>query len=155
MSNKSVGRPVETNPRTVAVRFKVTREENERIIELCKKIEKNKSDFMRNLVLGNINEAEFFTYIGLIPLLQKIKKHTVGKTQNIKDDLRTVVIMFKVTKEENEKIEELTKKMDMKKSRLLRNLALSNLEDDEFKEKIGFLPLVRKVNEFKDKMKGI
>ena len=47
--------------------------------------------------------------------------------------------MFKVTKEENERIETLTEKMNMKKSRLLRNIALCNLGDAEFIQNIGII----------------
>ena len=88
MSNKNVGRPIETNPRNVLVKFKVTKDENKRILDLCEKINKNRSDLMRNLVLGNIDEAEFFTYIGLIPFLQKFKKQTTIEQEKAKDDLK-------------------------------------------------------------------
>ncbi len=63
--------------------------------------------------------------------------------------------MIKVTIEENERIETLTEKMNMKKSRLLRNIVLGNIGDAEFFQNIGLLPLIKKVNELKNKLKGI
>lgn len=45
--------------------------------------------------------------------------------------------------------------MGMNKSRLIRNLLLGNLEDAEFFQKIGILPLVKNLVAFKDKLKGI
>ena len=68
---------------------------------------------------------------------------------------RNVQIKIKVTEEEAERIDELSEKMGMNKSRLIRNLLLGNLEDAEFFQKVGILPLVKNLVEFKDKLKGI
>lgn len=68
---------------------------------------------------------------------------------------RNVQIKIKVTEEENKRIEELSEKMGMNKSRLIRNLILGNLDDAEFLQKIGILPLVKNLIEFKEKLKGI
>ena len=68
---------------------------------------------------------------------------------------RNVQIKIKVTEEEAQRIDELAEKMGMNKSRLIRNLLLGNLEDAEFFQKVGILPLVKNLVEFKDKLKGI
>jgi len=68
---------------------------------------------------------------------------------------RNVQIKIKVTEEEAKRIDELSEKMGMNKSRLIRNLLLGNLEDAEFFQKVGILPLVKNLVEFKDKLKGI
>lgn len=45
--------------------------------------------------------------------------------------------------------------MGMTKARLMRNLALGGLEDAEFLQKVGILPLVKNLIDFRDKLKGI
>lgn len=57
--------------------------------------------------------------------------------------------------EENERIEELAKKMGMPKSRLMRNLALGGLDDSEFLQNVGLLPLIKNLRNLKDKLNGI
>lgn len=68
---------------------------------------------------------------------------------------RDIKVTVRFTKEENERVEELAKKMGMTKARLMRNLALGGLEDGEFLQKIGILPLVKNLIDFRDKLKGI
>lgn len=68
---------------------------------------------------------------------------------------RDIKVTVRFTKEENERVEELAKKMGMTKARLMRNLALGGLEDAEFLQKVGILPLVKNLIEFKDKLKGL
>ena len=73
----------------------------------------------------------------------------------IEENPRNVQIKIKVTEEEAKRIDELADKMGMNKSRLIRNLLLGNLEDAEFLQKVGILPLIKNLIEFKDKLKGI
>lgn len=73
----------------------------------------------------------------------------------IEENPRNVQIKIKVTEEEAKRIDELADKMGMNKSRLIRNLLLGNLEDAEFLQKVGILPLVKNLVAFKDKLKGI
>lgn len=73
----------------------------------------------------------------------------------IEENPRNVQIKIKVTEEEAQRIEELAEKMGMNKSRLIRNLLLGNLNDAEFLQKVGILPLVKNLIEFKDKLKGL
>lgn len=68
---------------------------------------------------------------------------------------RDVKVTVRFTKEENERVEELAKKMGMTKARLMRNLALGGLEDAEFLQRVGILPLVKNLIDFRDKLKGI
>lgn len=68
---------------------------------------------------------------------------------------RDIKVTVRFTKEENERVEELAKKMGMTKARLMRNLALGGLEDAEFLQKVGILPLVKNLIDFRDKLKGI
>lgn len=73
----------------------------------------------------------------------------------IEENPRNVQIKIKVTEEEAKRIDELAEKMGMNKSRLIRNLLLGNLEDAEFLQKVGILPLVKNLVAFKDRLKGI
>ncbi len=73
----------------------------------------------------------------------------------IEENPRNVQIKIKVTEEEAKRIDGLAEKMGMNKSRLIRNLLLGNLEDAEFLQKVGILPLVKNLVAFKDKLKGI
>lgn len=59
MSEKKAGRPVEENPRDVRVTVRFTKEENERVEELAKKMGMPKARLMRNLALGGLDDAEF------------------------------------------------------------------------------------------------
>uniref|UniRef100_UPI004047AED5 plasmid mobilization protein n=1 Tax=Aliarcobacter sp. TaxID=2321116 RepID=UPI004047AED5 len=68
---------------------------------------------------------------------------------------RDIKVTVRFTKEENERVDELAKKMGMTKARLMRNLALGGLEDAEFLQKVGILPLVKNLIDFRDKLKGI
>ncbi|WP_152060394.1 plasmid mobilization protein [Aliarcobacter vitoriensis] len=68
---------------------------------------------------------------------------------------RDVKVTVRFTKEENERVEELAKKMGMTKARLMRNLALGGLEDAEFLQKVGILPLVKNIRDYVDKIRGI
>lgn len=62
---------------------------------------------------------------------------------------RDIKVTVRFTKEENERVEELAKKMGMTKARLMRNLALGGLEDAEFLQKVGILPLVKNLIKLK------
>ncbi len=73
------------------------------------------------------------------------------KQENPKD----VKVTIRFTKEENTRLEELAEKMGMTKSRLMRNLALGGLDDAEFLQKVGILPLVKNIRDYIDKVKGI
>jgi len=78
---------------------------------------------------------------------------TVGRP--VESNPRSVQLKIKVTEEEAKKIEELAKKMEMTKSRLIRNLLLGGLDDAVFLNKIGILPLVKNLRDLKDKLSGV
>jgi len=68
-----VGRPTKEDKRNIEIRFRVNEEENERIEKLAEKMKMNKSRLIRNIVLGDLTEAELLHSIGLLPLTQKAK----------------------------------------------------------------------------------
>ncbi|MCT7609811.1 CopG family transcriptional regulator [Aliarcobacter butzleri] len=72
MSENSVGRPKEENPRNVQLKIKVTEEEARRIEELAEKMGMNKSRLIRNLLLGNLDDAEFLQKIYVLPIAKRI-----------------------------------------------------------------------------------
>jgi len=82
-----------------------------------------------------------------------MKKTTVGRPKE--KNPRNTQIKIKVTEDEYKRIEELAIQMGMNKSRLIRNLLLGNLDDAEFLQKVGILPIVKNLKEFKERMMGI
>ncbi len=72
MSENSVGRPKEENPRNVQLKIKVTEEEARRIEELAEKMGMNKSRLIRNLLLGGLDDGEFLQKIYVLPIAKKI-----------------------------------------------------------------------------------
>lgn len=68
---------------------------------------------------------------------------------------RDITLRIRVSEEEAKMIEELAEKMEMNKSRLIRNLLLGGLDDAKFLDKVGVLPLVKNIRDLKDKWKGI
>ena len=65
-----VGRPRKEEKRDIEIRFRVTKEENERIEQLAEQMKMNKSRLIRNVVLGEIKDVELLANIGLIPIVQ-------------------------------------------------------------------------------------
>lgn len=67
----TVGRPKKEDKRDIEIRFRVSKEENERIEELAEKMKMNKSRMIRNILLGDIGQFEMLNNIGLLPIVQK------------------------------------------------------------------------------------
>lgn len=65
-----------------------------------------------------------------------------------KEDKRDIEIRFRVSAEENEKIEKLAEKLKMNKSRMIRNLILGELTDTEMLTNIGLFPIVQNIKAF-------
>lgn len=70
-----------------------------------------------------------------------------------KENNKNIQLKILVTEEEAQKIDELAKEMEMSKSRLIRNLVLGGLEDAEFLQKVGILPLVKNLVKFTNQFK--
>lgn len=64
---------------------------------------------------------------------------------------RDIEIRFRVTEEENERIEKLAERMQINKSRMIRNIVLGDIGDYEMLANIGVLPIVKKAMTFYDK----
>ena len=79
---KKVGRPKEENPRDIVIKFKVNKEENEKIEKLANEIGMNKSRLIRNIVLGDLGEIKFSKNIGMLPLIQNIQSF-IDKTRGV------------------------------------------------------------------------
>ena len=67
------GRPKKEDKRDIEIRFRVSKEENERIEELAKKLKMNKSRLIRNVLLGDLSEMEMLNNIGVLPIIQNAK----------------------------------------------------------------------------------
>ena len=79
----------------------------------------------------------------------------VGRPKK-EEDKRDIEIRFRVSAEENERIEKLAEKMQMNKSRLIRNIVLGDLGEINMMHNIGFLPIVQNVLSFYEKnFKGV
>lgn len=68
-----------------------------------------------------------------------------------KEDKRDIEIRFRVSTEENERIEKLAKKLKMNKSRLIRNVVLGDIGEFEMMTNFGVLPIVQNIKAFYDK----
>ncbi len=69
----TVGRPKKEDKRDIEIRFRVSKEENERIEELAKKLKMNKSRLIRNMLLGDLSDIEMLNNIGILPIIQNAK----------------------------------------------------------------------------------
>jgi hypothetical protein len=73
-----------------------------------------------------------------------------------KEDKRDIEIRFRVSEEENARIEKLAQRLKMNKSKLIRNIVLGDLKDIELLSNIGVIPIVQNAMAFYDKnFKGI
>lgn len=68
-----------------------------------------------------------------------------------KEDKRDIEIRFRVSAEENERIDKLAKKLKMNKSRLIRNILLGELKDMEMLSNVGLIPIVQNAMAFYEK----
>ncbi|MDQ1244246.1 MAG: hypothetical protein QG565_586 [Campylobacterota bacterium] len=69
---------------------------------------------------------------------------------------RSIEVKIRLTEEENEKLEKIANKIKMSKARLIRNIALGDIDDINIIQNIGILPLIQNVKAFYDKtFKGI
>ncbi len=64
---------------------------------------------------------------------------------------RDIKFEVRFSKEEMERIEKIAKKLNLPKSRIIRNLVLTGLEDAELFEKLGLLTVAQKIKELKEK----
>lgn len=64
-----------------------------------------------------------------------------------KEVIRDVLVQFKVTQEENEKIEALADKLKMNKSKLIRNIVLGDIEDSMWIN-MNVLPIMQQAKAF-------
>jgi predicted DNA-binding protein len=86
------GRHKVEKPRDIEIRFRVNEDENEKIEALAKKIGINKSKLIRNIVLGDIKEANLLYNIGIIPIVKEALKFTSRlrgedfEAESMKDD---------------------------------------------------------------------
>ena len=60
-------------------------------------------------------------------------------------------ISIRLSKSEMERFEELAKKLDLPKTRFMRNILLSALEEAEALDKIGALKGAKKIIDFKER----
>lgn len=68
-----------------------------------------------------------------------------------KEDKRDIEIRFRVSEEENKRIERLAEKLKMNKSRLIRNIVLGDIGEYEMINNIGILPIVQNAMAFYEK----
>lgn len=67
------------------------------------------------------------------------------------EDKRDIEIRFRVSSEENERIEKLAEKMKMNKSKLIRNILLGDLGNMEMLTNVGLIPIVQNALAFYEK----
>jgi len=75
-----------------------------------------------------------------------------GKTNKpLDEEVRNHNITIRLSKKELEKIEKIAKDLDMPKTRLIRNLTLSTLDEVNFMNKIGMLKGIKNILDFKER----
>lgn len=74
--------------------------------------------------------------------------------KTIDKETLTETISLRFTKKELEEIEEIAKDMNMPKTRLMRNLLLTSLEEASFLNKIGILKGAKKFLDFKERLQN-
>ena len=83
---------------------------------------------------------------------KKMRKSNAGR-KTIDEHPRNTNITIRFTDEEIEEIEKIAKDMDIPKTRLIRNLVLTSLNDAKVLNKIGVLKGVKKFIDFKERFK--
>jgi len=82
---------------------------------------------------------------------KEIKMETRGRKAIDKEAL-TQTISIRFTKEELKEIEEIANNIGIAKTRLVRNLTLSSLEEAKMLDKIGALKGAQKLLDFKERL---
>ena len=67
---------------------------------------------------------------------------------------RDIKFEVRFSKEEMERIEKIAKKLNMPKSRFIRNMALVGLQDAELLNRIGAFDLVKMIEKLREKALG-
>ena len=68
---------------------------------------------------------------------------------------RDIKFEVRFSKEEMERIEKVAKKLNMPKSKVIRNLVLVGLEDAELLAKLGFFDAIKMIEKIREKALGI
>jgi hypothetical protein len=69
-------------------------------------------------------------------------------------ETRNITIGIRFTEKEMEEIEEIAKNLNIPKTRLIRNIALSGLKDAKFLNNFGILKGTQKLLEFEARLKN-
>lgn len=75
--------------------------------------------------------------------------------KTIDKEALTETISLRFSKEEMQEIEKIAKDLNMPKTRFLRNLALTSLDDAKVLHNMGILKGATKLKEFKEKFSNI
>jgi hypothetical protein len=70
-------------------------------------------------------------------------------------ETRNITIGIRFTEKEMEEIEKIAKKLDIPKTRLIRNIALIGLKDAKFLDNLGILKGTQRLLEYETKLKNI
>lgn len=74
MSNKTIGRPKDQDPKDIKLTVRFTKDENQQIEELANKMGISKSKLIRSIVLGNIDDLDILKNIGSLPIIRRYKE---------------------------------------------------------------------------------
>jgi len=75
--------------------------------------------------------------------------------KTIDEEARNINISIRFSQTEMKEIEEITKELDIPKTRFIRNLALAGLDDAKILNKLGVLKGTKKLVDFKNKLKNL
>ena len=71
----------------------------------------------------------------------------------IDGEARNINISIRLSEKEIKEIEEIAKELDMPKTKFIRNLALTGLDDAKILSKMGILKGAKKLADFKERLK--
>ena len=81
-------------------------------------------------------------------------KSNAGR-KTIDGEARNINISIRLSETEMKEIEKIAKELDMPKTKFIRNLALTGLDDAKLLSKLGILKGAKKLTDFKEKFSKI
>lgn len=76
--------------KNTTIRFRVTEEESQQIDELCKRFKMSKSELIRCVMLGNLENSTFLLEMGTLPIIKSwhYVQEKLGYDEGSLDNLR-------------------------------------------------------------------
>lgn len=142
--------------REISIKVMISENENKKIDEIVTYFNTNKSELIRDLILGNIKNIDFLNNIHILPVINSIRniKENIDLKKEEKVE-RKINLLIRVNEIENNKINEIVQAMGMPKAKLIRHLLFGVISEQKFMKNIGLLPLIKNIRRIKEKINDI